>query len=125
MLTELREAWLLQGRPGAGWVCPSPADPAWPLTTFRSTLDLACADSGVRHLHPHGLRHTAASRVSPLVSRSVMRETFGWTTDAMMRTYEHALDDARAALGATVPVLPGESEPESDPRNVPVEGGSP
>ena len=87
---DLREALLAQyeraGRPAAShWIFPSPADPSQPRDNFAKSLRYACRRAGIPQIHPHGLRHTWASRLAMAgVDRKTLMEIGGWASGVML-----------------------------------------
>lgn len=113
LLAALREEWLRQGRPADGWLFVNRSGAR--LCAFRRSLTHACAAAGVRHLHPHALRHTGATRWAIRgAPRRALMEAGGWATGAMLdEVYEHAtagqvaaLSDALEVAAATPAELP-------------------
>lgn len=118
LLTRLRDEWIRQGQPTAGWMFPSPVDSSKPLGTFRGALKGACERAKVPLLHPHALRHTGATRLALSgTSRKTLMAIGGWTSGAMLDgIYEHTADSeiARALGVVTQPVLPSPKVPAGD-----------
>lgn len=103
----LAQWWMAHGRPGEGWLLPSPRDTSKPLGTFRGTLKAACRLAQVPLLHPHALRHCWATRMAQAgIPRVVTQALGGWTSPVVLeKVYEHATSDlegdalSRASLG--------------------------
>lgn len=87
----LREEHGRLGGPRSGWIFPSPTDPTAPRDNFKRALELACKRAGLAPIHPHGLRHTWASRLAMAgVDRKTLMELGGWRTGAMLDSiYAH------------------------------------
>ena len=83
------------GKPRGGWIFPSPRDPRKRRITFRKALVQACERAGLPPIHPHGLRHTWASRLAMAgVDRRTLMELGGWKEGRMLdEIYAHATDD--------------------------------
>ncbi len=91
LLTVLTEAWIALGRP-SGWMFPSPRKAGWPTGSFRNSLAGACREAGLPHvLHPHALRHTAATALAwQGASLRDLMDHCGWSTEAMAKVYLHS-----------------------------------
>ncbi len=87
----LRDAHVRAGEPSTGWIFPSPTDPSTPRADFTKALRQACKRAGLVPIHPHGLRHTWASRLAVSgVDRKSLMELGGWATGEMLdEVYAH------------------------------------
>lgn len=99
-LTELRREHERCGRPSDGWIFVSPHDPNLPRKDFGIALRRACRRAGIPVIHPHGLRHTWATRLAMAgVDRRTLMEVGGWTEGRMLdEIYAHTTDDHKAAV---------------------------
>jgi integrase len=103
---ELREALTLRhaqvGCPSRGLIFPRDDDPTRPRADFRSAVEGACRRAGLPTIHPHGLRHTWATRLAMAgVDRRTLMELGGWTDSRMLdEVYAHAPDAHRAQVMA-------------------------
>jgi integrase len=114
---DLREALLAEferaGRPPAGWIFPSPTDPSQPRDNFAKSLRYACRRAGIPQIHPHGLRHTWASRLAMAgVDRKTLMELGGWTSGVMLDAiYAHVTSqhvaEVMAKMGIAGSASPG------------------
>lgn len=88
---ELLSAHEKAGHPKSGWIFPNPHDPSRPRRNFRSALKAACERAGLPQIHPHGLRHTWASRLAMAgVDRKTCMELGGWADGEMLdQVYAH------------------------------------
>lgn len=91
---ELTTAHRVAGSPDSGWIFPSPIDPSVPRKAFVKALRHACDRAGLPRIHPHGLRHTWASRLAISgVDRTTLMELGGWTEGRMLdEVYAHTTD---------------------------------
>jgi len=106
---DLRDALVLehgrQGRPPDGWVFPAFADAGVARTNFVTALKRACRRAGLPPIHPHGLRHTWASRLAMAgVDRKTLMELGGWKSGEMLDlVYAHVTSthvaDVMARMG--------------------------
>ncbi len=111
LLTEQLKAWRSQC-PSPRWVIPSPIDPDKPAsgTWLASRLKQLAELSGVEGLHPHQMRHTAATLLleSGADIRTV-QEFLGHTSVATTTVYTRIrparLADAVAKLDYASPVI--------------------
>ncbi len=109
---ELREALAARhaqlGQPLHGLVFPSDRDPARPRSDFRSALEGACARAGLPFIHPHGLRHTWATRLAMAgVDRRTLMELGGWADSRMLdEIYSHVPDSHKAEVMARSGIAP-------------------
>lgn len=96
MTPELREV-LEQARSwsDAKWIFPSPRNPKVPRKSFARALTNACERAGIEHIHPHGLRHSWASRLAQAgVYRRTLMDLGGWKTSRLLdEIYSHVTDD--------------------------------
>lgn len=112
------------GKPKRGWLFPSPTDPRKRRKSFRTALVAACRRAGLPPIHPHGLRHTWASRLAMAgVDRRTLMELGGWKDGRMLdEVYAHATDAhktdvmARMGITATSGAGPVESPPGAEDR---------
>lgn len=91
---RLRRRHPLAGRPEM-WV----GNRGLPLTASGVTqlLERRCAQAGIERIHPHALRHTAASYAAGEgMGDSDMMRTFGWSAREMLNRYGSAAADERA-----------------------------
>ena len=88
---ELVELHLQLGRPGQGWIFPSPRDANKPRQSFSKALARASKAIGLPRLHPHALRHAWASRMAMAgVDRWTLMELGGWQSGEMLdEIYTH------------------------------------
>lgn len=103
LVSRLRELWMADGR-ADGWIFPRRGDPAWPQTTYKKALAGACEAADLPRLHPHALRHTAATRwVAAGVDIPTMMRIGGWRTSAVpLEVYAQTTPDRlREALERT------------------------
>lgn len=93
---ELREPLeKARGWSTSKWIFPSPSDPKVPRKSFAKALANGCVRAGLEPIHPHGLRHTWASRLASQgeVRRSLM-EIGGWKSSQLLdEVYTHATDE--------------------------------
>ena len=91
------------GSPAEGWIFPSPRDPSKPRTSFNKALARGCERAGIPVVHPHGLRHTWASRLAMAgVDRRTLMELGGWKEGRMLdEIYAHATDAHMESVMAT------------------------
>jgi len=69
-----------------------PVDPRADLREWKAILD----DPGVREVRLHDARHTAATMLLVQgVDKRVVMDLMGWSSDAMLRRYQHVLDELR------------------------------
>lgn len=109
--TALQEAWLRAGRPETGWIFPSSTTEGWPLRNYRRALKTSCRLAGVPELHPHALRHTAATRWAWAgVDRPTAMKLGGWKSSEMLdevyaHTDENRMEEAMqaTAVGGMTP----------------------
>lgn len=96
------------GCPATGWIFPSPRDPSRPRKTFIRALKNACERAGLRPIHPHGLRHSWASRLAMAgVDRKALMELGGWKDGRMLdEIYAHVSDDHVAEIMSRVGLSP-------------------
>jgi len=96
----LEEEWRQVGEPPAGWIFPCRVDPDRPRSDFRRALQGACDRAEVPRIHPHGLRHTWASRLAMAgVDRRTLMDLGGWTDGRVLdEIYSHTTDAHRAAV---------------------------
>ncbi|MFZ5478963.1 MAG: tyrosine-type recombinase/integrase [Myxococcota bacterium] len=99
---ELRALHATGGAPASGWIFPSPKDRSVPRKDFGIALRRACKRAGLPVMHPHGLRHTWASRLAMAgVDRATLMELGGWTEGRMLdEIYAHTTDAHKAAVMA-------------------------
>ena len=92
----LAEAWLKEGRQGSGWIFPSKNGDGWPMKDFRRALRTSCRLAGLPELHPHALRHSAATRWAWAgVDRPTAMRLGGWKSAEMLdEVYAHS-DEGR------------------------------
>lgn len=110
---ELRSELLLAhaevGSPASGWIFTAPNDSTKPRKDFGIALRRACRRAGIPVIHPHGLRHTWASRLAMAgVDRRTLMELGGWSSGAMLdEIYSHCTDvhkdDVMARMGVGLP----------------------
>lgn len=105
--TELHTLHQRLDRPSRGWIFPSPADPESPRREFHHALKRACVRAGLPPIHPHGLRHTWATRLAMAgVDRRTLMELGGWKEGRMLdEIYAHTTDahmaDVMSRMGIT------------------------
>lgn len=89
---ELRAAHALAGKPASGWIFPARKDSSKPRKEFKKALEAACKRADIPKIHPHGLRHTWASRLAMAgVDRVSLIQVGGWTDGRMLdEIYAHA-----------------------------------
>ncbi|MBI4438177.1 site-specific integrase [Candidatus Uhrbacteria bacterium] len=99
---ELRRRHVALGAPTHGWVFPSPTAPTRPRQDFGIALRRACKRAGLPPMHPHGLRHTWATRLAIAgVDRRTLMELGGWTEGRMLdEIYAHTTDAHKAEVMA-------------------------
>jgi integrase len=110
----LLEAWMAAGR-GDGWIFPAEGEPSKPRGNFKKGLALACKQLGLPVLHPHALRHTAATRWAWAgVDQKTAMALGGWETGEMLtEIYAHTDASRMASVMATTSVgKPPEKPPE-------------
>lgn len=97
---ELRAAHERVGAPGSGWIFPAPTNPDKPRNDFGQSLRRACKRAGLPVIHPHGLRHTWASRLAMAgVDRRTLMELGGWKEGRMLdEIYAHVTDEHKAEV---------------------------
>jgi len=125
---ELEAEWKRLGEPRDGWVFPSPTDPERPRDNFKRALALACKRAGLPPIHPHGLRHTWASRLAMKgVDRKTLMDVGGWKTGRMLdEVYAHVTSShaaevmARMGIAATAKTT-DVATPESEVHAAPAE----
>jgi len=90
------------GSPHTGWLFPSPRNPERPRKTFIKALHRASRRANLPPIHPHGLRHTWASRLAMAgVDRRTLMELGGWKEGRMLdEIYAHVTDDHKAEVMA-------------------------
>ena len=104
----LRESWLAVGRPATGWIFPNRDREGWPSKTFKKSLANACEAAGLPVLHPHALRHTAATRwTHNQVDVPTMMKLGGWSTPTVpLQVYAHSTEQwAAEAIQRTAPIV--------------------
>lgn len=106
------------GKPARGWIFPSPADPSKPRKEFRKALMAACERAGLARIHPHGLRHSFATRLAIAgVDRRTLMALGGWTDSSMLdEVYAHTTDEHMEAVMARTGVGAGGTSPR-DPND--------
>ena len=123
LLDALLAAWSSAGSPRSGWIFPSSNVPGWPLSDFRKALKTSCRLAGLPELHPHALRHTAATRWAwSGVDRPTAMRLGGWKSAEMLdEVYAHT-DESRmeevmraTAVGKGTAVVPARVDPEAAP----------
>ena len=113
---NLRHALLVAhqevGCPSAGWIFPSPRDPSRPRQQFHHALNRACDRAGLPRIHPHGLRHTWATRLALAgVDRRTLMELGGWKEGRMLdEIYAHTTDEHKAEVMARLGIGRAETE---------------
>lgn len=112
-LEDLHEAL---GRPKKGWLFPSPVDSRKRRKSFRTALVAACRRAKLPRIHPHGLRHTWATRLAMAgVDRRTLMELGGWKEGRMLdEIYAHCTDDHKTEVMAKMGIA-GSSEKSSEP----------
>jgi len=122
LLNALREAWMQTGRAKA-WMFPSQKHSNLPQSSFKRALASACKAAGVLELHPHALRHTAATRWMWMgMDRATAMGIGGWKSSKMLdEVYAHTNQDRAAQqLAATeVEALVVEAPSARCPTNLP------
>ena len=107
------------GRPIRGLIFPKDTDPSRPRQDFRTALEGACKRAGIPVIHPHGLRHTWATRLAMAgVDRRTLMELGGWADSRMLdEIYSHAPDAHKAEVMARsgIAPLPGAEAPTPTP----------
>jgi len=109
---ELRAALLERheqlDRPMRGLLFPRENDPTRPRQDFRTALEGACARAKIPVIHPHGLRHTWATRLAMAgVDRRTLMELGGWADSRMLdEIYSHAPDAHKAEVMARAGIAP-------------------
>ena len=105
LLNTLREAWMQVGRI-KGWMFPSQKHSNLPQGSFKRALASACTAAGVLELHPHALRHTAATRWMWLgMDRPTAMSIGGWKSSKMLdEVYAHTNQQRAAQQLATTEV---------------------
>ena len=100
---ELLDLHAAAGRPRSGWIFPSPRDSSKPRKNFIHALRRACRTAGLPHIHPHGLRHTWASRLAASgVDRRTLMELGGWKDSRILdEIYSHVSDDHKWSVMAS------------------------
>lgn len=90
------------GHPAMGWIFPSPRNPARPRQQLHHALARACERAGLPRIHPHGLRHTWATRLAMAgVDRRTLMELGGWKEGRMLdEIYAHTTDAHKAEVMA-------------------------
>jgi len=85
VLARLREMYLRAGRKDDGLICQGIQD-------VRSALEAACKRARLDYVHPHGLRHSWATRLALAgVDRPTLMALGGWTSGEMLdEVYAHA-----------------------------------
>lgn len=107
--TELVLAHSAAGAPMSGWVFPGPGAVSRPRKDFGIALRRACKRAGIPIVHPHGLRHTWASRLAMAgVDRRTLMELGGWTSGEVLdEIYSHSTDphkeDVMTRMGLGIP----------------------
>lgn len=115
LLRMLREEQREQGAGPDGWMFPGRDDPSHPRTSYRASLLSACKEAGVPELHPHALRHTAATRWAWAgMDVATMMQLGGWRSPAIPLGVYAQSNSARARelLEATAPAVPARKEDE-------------
>lgn len=100
----LARAWIEVGRPADGWIFPSPTNAEQPRKNFTTALRRACRTAGIDYIHPHGLRHTWASRLAiKNVDRKTLMQVGGWVDGRMLdEVYAHVTESHVAEVMARV-----------------------
>lgn len=91
------------GSPGKGWIFPSPGKGVdQPRRDFGQALKRACKRAGLPPIHPHGLRHTWASRLAMAgVDRKALMELGGWKEGRMLdEIYAHVTSEHKVEIMA-------------------------
>lgn len=85
VLSRLREMYLQAGRKDDSLICQGIQD-------VRSALEAACKRAKLDYVHPHGLRHSWATRLALAgVDRPTLMALGGWTSGEMLdEVYAHA-----------------------------------
>ena len=106
LVALMREEWMRQGR-GEGWMFPSPKSADRPRGDFRYALKAACKAAEIPVIHPHALRHSAATAaVWAGASMADLRDLYGWSSDRMPSlVYAHTTAErTRAIVSAASPL---------------------
>lgn len=113
----LEDAHEAAGRPSSGWIFPSPRIPGQPRKNFAQALARACRRAGLPRIHPHGLRHTWATRLAMQgVDRRTLMELGGWKEGRMLdEIYAHTTDAHKAEVMARMGIGRHEKSPEGEP----------
>ncbi len=95
ILLFFKELWLSVGRPATGWIFPNRNRPEWPMNNFKKGLAGACEAAGIPVLHPHALRHTAATRwTRGGVDVPTIMGLGGWKTPSVpLQVYAQTTED--------------------------------
>lgn len=96
------------------WIFPNRDDASQPMVTFKKALAGACKAAGLPILHPHTLRHTAATRWAwDGVDVPTMMKLGGWKTPAIPLTIYAQTNQERVAdaLLRSAPAIPADQHP--------------
>lgn len=108
LLDLLSSVWHGLGCP-AGWMFQSPRKAGWPIGSFKKALHGASLEAGLpRALHPHALRHTAATALAwNGASLRDLMDHCGWASEDMAKVYLHSTPDRLGALVTAASPLTG------------------
>ena len=104
------------GAPAQGWIFPSPTNPQTHRKNFRKALVRSCERAGITPIHPHGLRHTWASRLAMAgVDRRTLMELGGWKEGRMLdEIYAHVTDSHKDEVMGSMGIA--SSQPATSPQ---------
>jgi integrase len=116
LAAALQEEHARVGHPEKGWIFPGRRDPKKPRVSFRTALNRACKRAGIEHIHPHGLRHTWASRLAMAgVDRRTLMELGGWSVGQMLDgIYAHVTDSHKDDVMGRMGITDNRSEEPTD-----------
>jgi integrase len=114
LLAVFQVYWETNGQPIDTWLFPNRDDPRFPMTSYKKALAGACKAANLPVLHPHALRHTAATRwVWDGVDIPTMMKLGGWKTPVVpLGVYAQTNQEHMAeALFRSAPVPPADQAP--------------
>ena len=120
LAAELKQVHQEVGSPAKGWIFPSPKEGLdKPRQDFGKALGRACERAGLPKIHPHGLRHTWASRLAMAgVDRKALMELGGWKEGRMLdEIYAHVTSDHKVEIMAKMGLTSstgGKAEPREE-----------
>jgi integrase len=90
----LQVRWKAAGRPGEGWIWPSPTNSGHiDHSTLKKEHRRALQLSGVRPFVLYSLRHSFATRIAPHVDAWTLCKIMGWSSLSVAMAYIHPSED--------------------------------